>query len=102
MTIALVAASAPRVARAEPVDSEEIASAARSPLWLTMRDMPDVLHTHLAVAPRTANANANAARMQEIRLSNGAKVAIIITAIVVGGLIILAVVASRGPDPHPF
>lgn len=53
---------------------------------------PDI---HARIAP--AQATLVPAAPQEIRLSSGAKTAIIITAIVVGALIIVGVVALHGP-----
>jgi hypothetical protein len=82
--------------------ADAIASRTASPVWLTLRDVPDVLHTRLALAPLTPPANAPSATMQEIRLSNGAKTAIIITAIVVGAIIVLAVIVESGGPHHPF
>jgi len=52
---------------------------------------PDI-HVRIAAAPIAPQQ-----QLQEIRLSSGAKTAIIITAIVVGALIIVGVIALHGP-----
>jgi hypothetical protein len=68
--------------------------------WVTPDGSPDIRHS-LAVAQMRAEQALPFQLdppMKEVRLSSGAKTAIIITAIVVGALIIIGAVAlSRGP-----
>jgi hypothetical protein len=82
-----------------PARAQEIRIA--SPMtWVTPDGSPDIRHS-LAVAQMRAEQALPFQLdppMKEVRLSSGAKTAIIITAIVVGALIIIGAVAlSRGP-----
>lgn len=70
--------------------------------WVTPDGSPDIRHG-LALARMHADAQAPyaaTAQMQEVRLSSGAKTAIIVTAIVVGALIIIGAVALSRPGKH--
>ncbi len=84
----LVVAS-PRVARAQEAPPIEL-----------VRPAQDPLDTRIAIARAlAAPAGFVAPAPKEIRLSNGAKTAIIVTAIVVGALIILVAVSAHHHGP---
>ena len=87
---AVLALTAPRPAFAE----------AAAPITLVQPTAQDPLQTRIAIARSlAAPAGLGAPEPKEIRLSNGAKTAIIVTAIVVGALIILFAVSVHHHGP---
>ncbi|HEY8080102.1 MAG TPA: hypothetical protein VIF62_38490 [Labilithrix sp.] len=85
----ILAFAAPRPAFAE-----------ESPPIQLVRPAQDPLDTRIAIARSLATpAGLAAPEPREIRLSNGAKTAIIVTAIVVGALIILVAVSAHHHGP---
>lgn len=86
-----------------PARADEAAGAEAHEIAVTVRRAPRIAMTPAEVLATTRAPSVSAsvaARTTEIRLSEGAKTAIIVGAIVVGVLIIVGVVALGGPGKH--
>jgi hypothetical protein len=86
--------------------SSSLPAAAEEPIaspWRPGAGRVDVLHPTLRATELATPLSFGRPAPEEIRLSHGAKTAIIVTAIVVGALVIVGVVAlsSPGHAPHP-
>ena len=88
------------VARSRAANAEEIGPAAPIPVFVRAPEVVPALGARLPLfTPRPLGAEARlfAVAPEDIRLSRGAKTAIIVTAIVVGVLLIVGVVAVTRP-----
>jgi hypothetical protein len=101
LEIVLALALAFTVGIVTPARAQEVNLTPRA-TWITPEGSPELRH-QLSIARMRAESAVPFsldASMKEVRLSHGAKVAIIVTAIVVGALIIVGAVALSQPGKH--